>query len=260
MIRIFFAGVAAEYAEIRFAAASLAYSTLLSIIPFLIVVLAIFQSGVGLEQFYPKIEILFTTYLKEATGTVAVDYLKSALANVHPKALGGTGLLLLLFTSISLIRSIDMAFHKIWNVKMSKPLYTRIWFYWLVLLSAPLGLALLVGLKSINYFNQFSTQLENQFFISLWTTITLWLLYTFIPHIKVKLLASIPAAILASIALNLTQEGFIWAAGTVFRKNKIYGSLASFPIFLLWLLVVWGVILFGVSLCSILQQKVLKRP
>ena len=44
-----------EFAEIRFAATSLAYSTLFSLIPFLVVVLAVFQAVGGLEKIYPEI-------------------------------------------------------------------------------------------------------------------------------------------------------------------------------------------------------------
>lgn len=259
MIRRFFAALYNEFSEIQFAAASLSYSTLLSIIPFLIVVLAVFQLGVGLENLYPKIEILFTSYLKEATGNLAVDYIKSALSNVRPKTLGATGIILLMFTSINLIQSIDTAFHRVWKIKMNRPVFARIWFYWFILLLSPIALALLVGLRSINYFTQFNENMQNQFFISIWPALFLWLLYTFIPHFKVHFLAAMPSAILASIALNGVQSGFIWASISVFKKNKIYGSLASFPIFLLWLLVVWDVILCGVSMCSFLQQRVLKK-
>ncbi len=258
MIKRFFSALYHEFAEIHFAAASIAYSTLLSIVPFLIVVLAVFQSGVGLEKLYPKIEALFTTYMKEATGSLAVDYIKTALSNVHPKTVGATGIILLMFTSIGLIRSIDTAFHRIWKIKMTKPAFARFTFYWFILLLSPIALALLVGLRSVTYFNQLSANMEHQFSISLWPVLFLWLLYTLVPHVKVKILAALPSALLASFSLNLVQTGFIWASLSVFKKNKIYGSLASFPIFLLWLLVVWCVILCGVSLCSFIQQRMLK--
>ena len=260
MIRRFFSNLFHEFYQIRFAAASLAFSTLLSIVPFLIVVLAVFQSGVGLEQLYPKIEALFTTYLKEATGSLAVDYIKTALTNVRPKTLGGTGIIFLMFTSVSLLRSIDTAFHHIWKIENHRPTFTRIWFYWAVLLISPIALALMVGLRSVKYFTELSSNMENHYFISVWSILILWILYTFVPQIKVRFLAAFPAAFLASIALKLVQDGFVWASVSMFKKNKIYGSLASFPIFLLWLLVVWCVILCGVSLCSFLQQRVLKKP
>ncbi len=259
MIGKFFARIYHEFTEIHFAASSIAYQTLLSIVPFLIIVLAVFQSGVGLEKLYPKIEALLTTYMKEATGTVAVDYLRTALANVQPKALGGTGIILLMFTSIGLIRSIDTAFHRVWDIKTNRPALTRLTLYWMILLISPIALALIVGLRSVSYFNQLSVNIENQFSFSIWPAMILWIMYTFVPHIKVKFLAALPSAIVASLALHLVQEGFVWASITVFKKNKVYGSLASFPIFLLWLLVVWCVILFGVSMCSFIQQRILKR-
>ncbi len=252
--------MAEEFSEIHFASTSLAYSTLLSIVPFLVVVLAVFQSGVGLETFYPKIQVLFTTYLKESTGTLASDYIKTALSTIRPKTLGITGILFLLFTSLGLIRNIDTAFHRIWKIKINRPIYSRILFYWLILLAVPVCLALVVGFRSTTYFTQFNQSVENQFMFSVWTTFFLWLLFTTIPNVKVKWLASLPPAILTSIALNLVQSSFFWLSLKVFKKNKIYGSLASFPIFLLWLLVIWYVILCGVSLCSFLQQKILKRP
>ncbi|OFZ31377.1 MAG: hypothetical protein A2622_01970 [Bdellovibrionales bacterium RIFCSPHIGHO2_01_FULL_40_29] len=260
MIKKFFTSLSEEFSEILFAASSLAYSTLLSIVPFLVVVLAVFQMGVGLETFYPKIEVLFTTYLKEATGSLASDYIKAAISTIKPKTMGITGLLLLLFTSLGLIRNIDTAFHRMWKMKINRPLYRRVLFYWIILLAVPVCLALVVGLRSASYFNHVSESIEDQFMFSIWTTLFLWLMFTIIPNVKVKVMASLPPAILVSIALNIVQSSFIWASLKVFRKNKIYGSLASFPIFLLWLLVVWCVILCGVSLCSFLQQKILKRP
>ena len=174
--------------------------------------------------------------------------------------MGLTGSLFLLFTSLGLIRNIDTAFHRMWKIKINRPIYNRILFYWLILLAVPICLALVVGFRSANYFTEVTQSIENQFLFSVWTTLFLWLMFTLIPNVKVKLLASLPPAILTSIALNLVQSSFLWLSIKVFKQNKIYGSLASFPIFLLWLLVVWYVILCGVSLCSFLQQKILKRP
>lgn len=248
-----------EAIEIRFAAASLAYSTLLSIIPFLIVVLAVFQSGVGLEELYPKVEFVLLDYLKEATGASVSQYIKTALSAVQARTLGITGVVLLLFTSLSLISSIDTAFQRVWKLKPTRPIYRRILLYWIVLLAVPVALAMFVGLRSVTYFKDLGHSIEHQFFFSLWTAVFVWLMYTVIPDIKVKLLASIPSAIVTSLVLSTVQNSFLWVSLKVFNRNKIYGSLASFPIFLFWLLVVWYVILAGVSLCSFLQQNVLKR-
>jgi membrane protein len=259
LIKIFFTRLHEELNDIRFAANSLAFSTLLSIIPFLIIVLAVFQSIGGLEQLYPKIEGVLLSYLKEATGSTVTKYIKNALQNVNAQTLGISGALFLLFTSLGLIRNIDFAFNKLWKLKISKPVYKRIWLHWLILLAAPLTLAIFTGLKSISFFNDGDNALEHQFLFFLWIGALLLTLYKIIPDVKVKWVPAIISAVLAAIALSLVQSSFLWLSLKVFKNNKIYGSLASFPIFLVWLLVVWYVVLTGVSFCAFLQQKMLKK-
>lgn len=259
MNKNFFSSLSEELNDIRFAASSLAFSSLLSIIPFLIIVLAIFQSVGGLEELYPKIEGLLLSYLKEATGSTATKYIKNALQNVNPKTLGISGGLLLLFASLGLIRNIDFAFNKIWKLKISKPMYKRILLHWIILLAAPIMLAVFTGIKSINFLSQASDAFEHQFLFSIWATALLFVLYKIIPETKVQTLPAFISAGIAGLALSIVQSSFLWLSLKVFKNNKIYGSLASFPIFLVWLLVVWYVVLAGVAFCAFLQQKVLKK-
>lgn len=248
-----------ELNDIRFAASSLAFSTLLSLIPFLIIVLAVFQSIGGLEELYPKIESTLLSYLKEATGSTVTKYIRTSLQNVNSRTLGISGGLLLLFASLGLIRNIDFAFNKLWKIKISKPLYKRIWLHWILLLAAPITLAIFAGLKSINFFSQIDKAFEYQFLFSIWITALLLMLYKIIPDTNVKIVPALISAVLASLALSLVQSSFLWLSLKLFKNNKIYGSLVSFPIFLLWLLVVWYVVLTGVAFCAFLQQNIFKK-
>lgn len=248
-----------ELTDIRFAASSLAFSTLLSIIPFLIIVLAVFQSVGGLEVLYPKIEGLLLNYMKEATGSTVTKYIKSSLQSVNSGTVGISGLLLLVITTLGLIRNIDVAFNKIWKIKITKPAYKRIILHWLILLTAPLPLAVLSAVKSISYLNDAGSNIENQLILYIWIASLLFLLYKVIPDIKVKTSAAIVSALAASFALAGVQSSFLWLSLKVFKNNKIYGSLASFPIFLVWLLVVWYVVLAGVAICAFLQHKLPKK-
>lgn len=260
MTEKFFIRLNEELNDIRFAASSLAFSTLLSIIPFLIIVLAVFKSVGGLEEFYPKIENVLIGYLKEATGPTVTKYIKISLQNVNANTLGLSGGLLLVFASLGLIRNIDFAFNKIWRLKISKPVYKRMWLHWLILLGAPIALAIFTGLKSISFFSQASQTFEHKFLFSIWVTALLLALYKIIPDTKVKWLPALTSALIASLALAVVQSSFLWLALRLFKNNKIYGSLVSFPVFLVWLLVVWYVVLTGVALCAFLQQKIYKKP
>jgi membrane protein len=260
VLRNFFLKVGEEFGDIRFAAGSLAFSTLFAMVPFLIVILAFFQAFGGLEQYYPQVENLLLSSLKEATGSTVTQYLKTTINQVQAKTLGITGLFFLLFSTLGLFRNIDVAFHKIWKIKIKKPFYSRMWLYSLILMSTPILLAAFIGLRSVDYVKVMSQSVEHQFLFSIWLTFFLWVLYIVIPDTKVSRIASIVSAIAASAALSVVQGSFLWISLKIFKQNKIYGSLASFPIFLLWLLVVWYVVLCGVSLCAFLQQKIFKRP
>lgn len=255
MIKKLFFHFKEELSDIRFTASSLAFSTLLSIIPFLIIVLAVFQSIGGLEELYPKIEGLLLSYLKEATGSTVTKYIRNSLQSVNWRSLGISGGLLLLFSSLGLIRNIDFAFNKIWKIKISKPAYKRIWLHWLILLSAPIILALFAGLKSISIMSQFNKAFEHEFLFIIWGALILTIFYIIFPDTKVKVFPAFISGLVASLSLSGVQNSFLWLSLRLFKNNKIYGSLVSFPIFLVWLLVVWYVILFGVALNYYLQNK-----
>lgn len=260
MLAKFFGRLNEELGDIRFAASSLAFSTLLSIIPFLVIVLAVFQYVGGFEEFYPRMEGVLLNYMREATGPTVTRYIRKSLQNVKPATLGISGGVFLLFASLGLIRNIDFAFNKIWKIRISKPVYKRMWLHWLLLLGAPLTLAIITGLKSISFFNAATRSIEHQFLFSVWICALLFVLYKIIPDVKVKLWPALISAVLASVALSVIQSSFLWLSVRVFRNNTIYGSIASFPIFLVWLLVVWYTVLTGVALCAFLQQKVFKTP
>ncbi len=257
--QVYFRKVVEEFADIKFAASSLAFSSLLSLIPFLIVVLAVFQSIGGLEKFYPKIEGIMIGSLKEATGSNVSQYVKNLISKVKPGTVGVTGGLFLLWASLGLIKNIDIAFHRIWKIKFRRPIHRRMLLYWILLAAVPIALALFTGLKSITFINDISEALQHQFLFSVWIALFLWVLYKVIPDTEVGLLPSLIPAIGASAALSVVQKSFLWISVKVFTLNKIYGSLASFPIFLIWLLVVWYVVLSGVALSALMQKRMLKK-
>ncbi len=259
MIKKFLYALYDEFAEIKFASASLAYSTLLSMIPFLIIIVAFLQSIGGLEKIYPQIEMLLVSYLKEATGTTVSQYVKTSLTQFQPRALGLTGGFFLLLTSLSLIHTIDVAFHRLWKLKTVTPIYHRIWLYWVLLILVPVALALYTGLKSLDYFNVVGQGLEHQVLLSIGTTAFLFLIYKVIPQTYVNFRAAALPAILASTALTIIQKSFLWASLRIFRQNKIYGSLVTVPIFLIWLLLVWYVVLSGVALSAFIQHRLDKK-
>ena len=244
-----------ELAEIRLVASSLAYFTLLSIFPLLIIILSVFQYVGGLETYYPKAELLLFSHLREATGSSVTKFLRNALEGVDFGALGISGFIFLFWASLGLVRNIDYAFHRIWRLKIESSIYKRLLLHWFMLIAVPVAILLFIFAKSLFFVNEGRRSLEHQSTLALFLWIFLFALYKFIPEVKVKNWVAIVSAAASGIGLFAIQKSFLWISWRVFRQNKIYGSLASFPIFLIWLLAIWYVILLGVSLCAFLQQK-----
>ncbi len=260
MWKFFLKKIHQESSEISFSASSLAFSTLLSLVPFLVVTLAVFQNFGIFETIYPKIESLIFESMKDATGITVTRYLRETIANVQYKTLSITGIIFLIFSSLNLLKNIDVAFHRIWHVKMKKPFLKRTGLYWIILIATPFVLLILSSLRNIDIFQFAGQTSDKKFLMFIYGTFILWILYTYIPEIKVSVLAAAISATLSSAAISVVQKSFLWAALKLFKQNKIYGSLATFPIFLIWLWVIWYIILSGVSLCAFLQQKIFKRP
>jgi membrane protein len=249
-----------EFLEIRLLSSSLAYSTLLSLIPFLVLVLAAFQYIGGLEHLYPKIETLVLSYLKEATGSTATKVIRRVINRIDHKALGFSGALFLFFTTMGLIRNMDFAFNRIWKIRSTSQGLKRIGLYSLIIMSIPMGLAFFVGTKSLIYINDGLLTFQHNFLLALFSCLALCLLYKIIPATKVNWKPAIISSLLSGLGLWIIQKSFLWASLKIFRENKVYGTMASLPIFLIWLMVVWYTVLLVVSLCAFLQQKTLKRP
>jgi membrane protein len=75
------------------------------------------------------------------------------------------------------------------------------------------------------------------------------------PKTPVRLSAAFRAAIVTSLLWELAKWGFASYSASVIQYNLVYGSLAVFPLFLIWLFVTWIVILFGAELCFVIQNR-----
>lgn len=244
-----------EFVEIRLLSSSLAYSTLLSLIPFLVLVLAGFQYIGGFEDLYPKIEALVLSYLRDATGPQATRFIRRAINRIDYQALGISGAIFLFWTTIGLIRNMDYAFNRLWKVQTKIPFLKRLWLHTIILMGIPTGLAIFIGTKSYLLIDQGMKTLEHASLLTLFVCGFMITLYKVIPATKVHFKPAIISGVFTGISFLLLQKSFLWISLKVFKENKVYGTMASFPIFLVWLMVVWYVVLLGVSLCAFLQQR-----
>lgn len=241
--------------ELQLVAASLAFSTAIALIPFLAVVLATFQSIGNLEVFYPKVESLLLMHFKTAAGSEATKWIRIIIRNVGDGRMGVTGAIVLFITSLRLLHDMEVGVHRVWNLKNRRPLYRRIFAYWIFILLLPVGLAVYVGLDSLEHL-QFARRL-----VPAWLSNgailfgSLFLIYKYVPDIRVKNKAALAAAIIAGIGLWLAQLSFKWLGFQVFNYNRIYGALGAIPLLLIWMLTLWNIFLAGVAITASIQKR-----
>ena len=241
--------------EMQLVAASLSFSTALGLIPFLAVVLATFQLVGGLEAFYPKVEGLLLSYMREAAGSDASKFIRIFLKNVSVSKLGTTGAIFLLLTSIRMLHDMEVGINRVWNHGNSRPFYKRFLYQWVWILLIPVGLAVYVGFTSLEQF-KFVRAVIPPFLTNALVLVGLvYTIYKLVPAVPVRKTAAFISALISSLALYGVHKGFALVAVKFFTYNKIYGSFAALPLLLLWILSLWYVFLAGVALCASLQKR-----
>lgn len=247
--------------DLRLLATSLSFTSILALIPFLAVVLATFQFVGGLDFLYPKVEAILLEYMKDATSTNVGNFLKGSLKRINAGALGSTGVFFLLGTSYTLLRDIEFAFNRIWKIKTStRSFHHRLLVYWMVFLMAPILLAILAGLKSFQYTQTFSSQIDEGIVAGFFLIWGLWMMYKIVPATYVRPRYAFYSAVITAGFVTLIQQSLAGIVLTFFKYNKIYGSLATLPIVLFWILFMWYAVLFGSYICYFLQTRSEKTP
>ncbi|MCT4628173.1 YihY/virulence factor BrkB family protein [Halodesulfovibrio sp.] len=242
-------------------ATALAYTTILSIVPFLAVLFSI-SKGLGVQDS----ETFRLLLLNASAGNEkAVDALLQYVNNTNVTTLGVIGVATLLFTVISLMGNIEAAFNTIWNIKHGRTLWRKFTDFFSIVLVAPVLLGVAVslsvtfqhdsmvqGILSINAVNYLYIQvLRGVPSVVIW--FVFFFVYIFIPNTKVKAFSAFSGALVGVILWKSVESVYVSYLLGVNNYNLIYGSFAQFPLFLIWIYISWLIVLFGVEVCYAIQ-------
>lgn len=247
-----------QRAQVFMAASSLAYTTILSLIPLLAVSFAIFQVFGGLHKIYDLIEPFILSNLAEGVSDQVTATIEQFIDNVHSKTVGVGGLVALIFTSMSMLSSIEKVINRIWNVPIRRTLFQRLAGYWFFITLGPLALAVALGFAG-SYNFEVSTLFPGGTGIFLVTTAIFIWVYKFVPDTKVSYISAIVAGITTATCFSVARVVYQVYTSHVLTYSKIYGSLSAVPILLLWIYIVWLIVLAGAALGASIQRSVLSR-
>jgi membrane protein len=233
-------------------AASLTYATLLSLVPLMTVSLAIFSAF----PISDKVEMAVQNFVFEnfmpTSGEVLQEYLQQFSAKAS--RLSGTGFAFLIVVALLLMANIDKALNIIWRVKRKRRFVSKFIVYWSILSLGPLliGVSMVVTsyLVSIPIFSDAAdtlSVLQRMLKITpvLASAVAFTLLYAVVPNRRVPIRQAMYGGLFAAVLFELAKRGFAFYLTHFPTYEAIYGALAAFPIFLVWVYLSWIVTLLG---------------
>ncbi len=88
-------------------------------------------------------------------------------------------------------------------------------------------------------------------------------LFHYVPHTDVRWRHAGAGALFVAVAFELAKSGLAWYVESVPTYSTVYGALATLPILLLWIYMVWVIVLLGAIIAAYapsLQMRVVRRP
>jgi membrane protein len=249
--------------EITVRAMSLAYTTLLSIVPLLVFSFAILKR-IGARGDLRFIIEQFFAPLGGASEQLTENVLEF-VRNMRSDLLGAVGLAFLVYTVVTTIQKVETSFNFLWRVDRPRSFLRRFTEYLAVMTLGPVFLAVAIGLLTGAEHSPFAQWIDGIEPLA-WTlstvgkilpyvivTVVFTFMYVFIPNTKVQF----RAALIGGIA-----SGIIWAlVGKVFTAFIVYSSswvaiYTGFAIVLttlVWVYVSWLIMLIGAQFAFYLQ-------
>jgi membrane protein len=231
-------------------AAALTYTTLLSLVPLMTVVLAVFSAFPAADRFSVAVQdFLFANFVPTA-GEVLQRYLQEFADKAS--RLSGAGFVFLIVVALMLMRTIDSALNGIWEVRETRSTVNQFVVYWAILSLGPLfiGASLFATsyLVSLPLFTEV-TGASGARLLGLAplfaSTLAFSLVYLLVPNRRVPVRHALAGGILAAVLFEVAKRGFAWYLTTFSTYQAIYGALAAIPIFLVWIYLSWIVVLLG---------------
>ncbi|MDI1355040.1 MAG: YihY/virulence factor BrkB family protein [bacterium] len=234
-------------------ATALTFYTLFSIVPILALAFAI-SKGFGYEKNLQE-QILNQYRQYEDILNSAFVYANSLLSNTKGGVIAGFGVVLLLWSIMSLLMNIETIFNHIWEVRKGRTVVRILTDYLTIMLIGPLmlivsgGLSVLVQSELARFY---MLGFVSTFIIKTFAYLILALLFTFLyvamPNVKVKFSSAFIAGLVAAFLFQVLGWVYVNFQIGANRMNAIYGGFAALPLFLIWVQYSWYVVLLGAEL------------
>lgn len=246
--------------KIGVTAGHLAYVTLLSLVPFIVVFFAILSAFPAFTHIRQQLESFVFTNFVPAAGDVVHKYVSEFVGNASE--MGAISILFLVLVALLLISNIDRALNHIWRTaSRRRPIFTFS-IYWTVLTLGPLlvgsSLAISSYLAGLSTFaDEYTPGLGTAFLNMLPFIISFFIhfvIYMVVPNKRVAAPHAAFGAIVAALLFELGKKLFALYVAGFPSYQVIYGALAAVPILFVWVYLSWIIVLLGAIVTVQVEQ------
>ena len=183
-------------------------------------------------------------------------------------ALGGIGLIFLIWAVISVLGDVEAAFNRVWGVVENRTLLRKFTDYLSVLIVCPLLFVVASSLPFVSAWEVRMDELDRGFFLStvagmpiirvIWVLFLLTLAFTFLlrftPNTKVRLSPGLMGGFVAAVGFAGWLKLCVALQVGVAKYSTFFGSFAMVPIVLSWVFVSWEILLFSAEVSYSVQN------
>jgi membrane protein len=256
--------------DLTLRAVSLAYTTLLSIVPLIALSFSVLK---GLD-YHHELEPMLFQFLEPIgeKGPELTAQIMQFVDNVRGEVLGSIGLIILLYNVISMIQKVEESFNFVWRVEQPRSLGRRFSEYLSVLVVGPALMVASVGLlatidTSVGELSWSKYQAVDSLLKLLralgpfiLVTAVFTFMYSFVPNTKVRLRAAVIGGLAGGVAWAASGAIFTpFVAGSTSRM-VIYAGFAIVIVALIWVYISWLILLLGAQLAFYIQNPQYLRP
>lgn len=243
-------------------AASLTFTTLLSIVPLVIFVFYMLSFFPALQHAGKEMEYFILRNFVANSAAVVMQQLQSFVTNI--KAVSLANLVALIVIAMLMIFSMVDAINGVWHVKMNKESALSFFFYLITLFVAPIFFAILLLISSYLTSLPFLSQLVEidvvrKPLVSLFPFSIEWIVFTLfhllIPSCRVYFRYAVMAGFVTAVLFELAKWGFVQYIHYFPTYQWVYGALAAIPLFFVWIYLSWLILIVGALICQLLQTR-----
>jgi membrane protein len=270
LARILYATVQGNREQrLNFRAAALTYFSVLSIVPFLAFAFALLK---GFGEYQRLMDQTLRPFLRDTFGAnpdllAGIEQVLTFVEKTNVSGMGAIGILLLAYTSISLLSNIETSLNDIWGAKTARPFIRQVTDYTTLLVITPLMILAAITFGALAQSSGVLSFLRDRLALGILidlllkgTSVVLGCFamtacFLLLPNVKTRLSSALFGGVIGGVLWQALLIGHVKFQVGVANYNALYASFGAIPIFLVWIYMSWRVVLLGALLAASHQHE-----